>query len=183
MTRYADQAWPPSYLVARTSRPLTHDETGVLLSLLERSYSSPEIVEANDLEVAITAIAPALTSNFNLSVMIKRLVAMRPDLSYSHLTILLCAMLSDRVGVAVQWAYTIMDFDRANGRPMTLSDWCKQFPMGPPTLAEQQTLWDDQKLSGRDREALGSDNKLDGREAWSKRHETLRSRGRSFPTP
>lgn len=160
---------PPSYLDASKTRPLTKDETGAFLSIMMNGDDT--IVPVADIESAFNAIYdPAVSGSFNVQVMIKRLAAMRPDLSFSPKVVLLCAMLSDRVGVVVQWAYTLVDYERRHGKPMSFDDWVLCFPMGIPTSDEQRRIWDAQKRSA---DGNFSDNQLDGREPWAAAHVTL----------
>lgn len=161
---------PPSYLDAEKHRPLTKEESRSFIPL---TMIRDEIVPAAELDAKVRGIfGDELADSFFVQVMIKRLVAMRPDLSYSPYALVWCAVLSDRVGVAVQWTYTMVDFNRRKGHPMTIKSWVDSFPWGPPPEPEQHRIWDLQKKP-RSEGDYDTDNMLDDREAWAEKHTTI----------
>lgn len=119
---------------------------------------------------AVELFGTELCNSFIFAVMMKRLAVMRPDLSYSPLVVLLSAILSDRVGIGIQWCYTIVDFNRRFGFPLSITEFAERFGKGLPTEDERHRLWLAQK---RDRDKFSSDNQLDGREAWAAAHAVI----------
>jgi hypothetical protein len=154
---------PQSYLDATDFEPNPMPEVVSAFSSVERN--NPLVVAAENLNDEIRKLDPGTADHFFVEAMTKRLAVMRPDLNFSAHTLILLASLSDRIGVAIFWAYTMMDFQRRYGRPMMVADWCKVFSQGVPTEPEMRRLWEAQKvLNG------ASDNRIDSREAWSQEY-------------
>jgi hypothetical protein len=131
---------PQSLLAALDHRPLTCDEAKVLTVLASEAMAEEVPVPAQELGEEISKIFDSkVASSFFMQVLIKRLE--RTPYTYSPLTVVFCGLLADRVGEAVQWAYTIFMWGRRNGRPMMLKDWCHAFPAGPPTEEESHRIW------------------------------------------
>jgi hypothetical protein len=131
--------------------------------LAKLSSMREEIVPAAGLIAAIReTFDNELADSFFVSVMCKRLAAMRPDLTFSPFTLIWCALNSDRVGVAVSWAYTMVDYQRRYGHPLTLHAWRRHFKYGTPTSEEQRRIWYAQKKQKDGKEY----NAVDAMEAW-----------------
>lgn len=159
-----DKPFLPSYLDTVEREPLENG-TRYLTALKQLPDAT---IPATKLEDFVNdALDPALVNHFFFQVLLKRLVQMRPDLNFSPLVMLMCVAASDRVGMAVCWGYTMVDFQRRYGRPMRLADWDEEFGQkGVPTENELIRIWDAQKQFGREGRGL-SDNQIDDREAWA----------------
>lgn len=67
-------------------------------------------------------------------------------------------------GDIVQWAYALNRLWQRQRRIVTCSDLCDAFPMGFPTKADYERLWDAQKARLHEQEG---DNMLDKAETWA----------------
>lgn len=101
---------------------------------------------------------------FEMQVLVGRLAL--TDQSYDPRTVVMCLMLTDRVGVAVQWAYYLYEETRLRGRPLRAADLAEDFPMGFPTSEGYSTAWDGQKGYLQDPKIPNVDNLLDVSETW-----------------
>jgi hypothetical protein len=152
---------PQSYLDAKELGGNPHQV--VISAFASADQDNPMLVQSTKLDETIRAIDPEVADNFQVAVMTSRLAAMRPDLKFSVHLVVMLASISDRVGVVVCWAYTLVDFHRRHNRPMRVADWCEVFEDGLPTESEMHRLWDQQKVV---RERGGSDNLIDDRDVW-----------------
>ncbi len=139
----------PSALIRRLDR----DETIAFMMLLKKPdlIGSAEFIAAN--------VDEDIRGEFFFGVMIKRLAAYT-DAQYSLNTILYTAALSENVGAAVMWAYTIAEETRRNGL-FDMQAFARAFPNGVPSSEGYHTYWVKQKGHNGVR-----DNWLDSKEAW-----------------
>jgi hypothetical protein len=108
--------------------------------------------------------SPEVANSFNVMVMSKRLGEMSPSVHYSPFVLLFFATSADRVGVAVMWSYTMLDYFRRTGNILTLDllhDW---FKGRLPTEDSMHRLWDEQKVATIHQSM--SDNQIDNPMEW-----------------
>ena len=100
---------------------------------------------------------------FHVQVMTKRLALTPPFARYSAFTLLFLATSADRVGVAVMWSYTMLDYYRRHREVMTLEALKATFNGQLPTEDVMHRIWEEQKQPASENP---SDNQIDNREVW-----------------
>lgn len=155
--------------MSKDVRELTGEEARVFLSLIafEQTNSNEAEVPASDLEAIMEKHFAGLAKTFFGQVMIKRLTAGPQEARYSPFALTFLLTLTDRVGIAVFWAYTAFDYFRKNGSALTMARLADCYPVGFPTEQAIHDLWDEQKVGRGERQAGFSDNKIDSAEAWT----------------
>lgn len=152
-------------LVRPMSRKETEDFASILMMQRQpESRAAFAICKGKDLPQT-----PAFANEFSgvLAILAKRLEILTPEFEYDPLTVLFLAMLCDRPGKCVMWAFTLAKATKEMGvtiTPDVLAQDC--IPWGVPTEARQHQLWDDQKNLKTD-DGLEHDNYIDTQEAWA----------------
>jgi hypothetical protein len=90
-----------------------------------------------------------------------RLAQHAPDMQFDLNVILMTLLLSDRVGVVVMWAYTLVMETRKGGL-INMGRLASLFPVGFPTEDGYHDFWEGQKT----REGVHGDNMLDHPGFW-----------------
>lgn len=141
--------------------PMSKEETKAMISLLMTGDSEP--VSGAKLLATLREHYPEAAEIFEVKVMVSRLES--TDQLYRPECVMMCVVLTDRVGDAVQWAYYLYEETRLRG-PLTLHDMVNDFPMGFPTRDGYQAAWDAQKGYLQDPPIPKIDNLLDQAETW-----------------
>jgi hypothetical protein len=154
-------------------RTLTEEETETFTALRETENNI--VVAGIDLKtIGVPApyldriigdmYSPEVANSFHVAVMCKRLNALSPSVHFSPFVLLFLATSSDRVGVAVMWTYTMLDYFRRTGNILTLDLLQEWFKGQLPTEDAMHRLWDEQKIATTDRNM--SDNQIDNPVEW-----------------
>lgn len=141
-------------------RPMTEDESRLLLTLICAARNSKALEEMEKQLRETRCMSYLILTN--------RLEAFKngfsPTLDIDVGVKIFCALLCDRPGKVVMWAYTLNELFVKQGRKVTMEDWINEFPMGVPTEEEYSAMWELQKIKKPTR--LGGDNMIDDFSNW-----------------
>ena len=145
-------------------RPMTQDETKMLMSVIMASVQKGDTVGLDDDDDFWTIGGdenPITGLIFNI--VFTRLQAAKIKATEAvYMAIMVWETRS--VGDLVLWAYTILQIARKNkSNVVNLTDLINEFPMGIPTLAGKERIWRAQKRFQDD----GSYNYYDTDDAWT----------------
>lgn len=126
-------------------RPMTDSESRLFLTLM---FQQDVVGTPEELRAGLVEKFGKDAEIFQLSVMLQRLEYARPIQSYSLHSILFVCDISDRVGVVVQWAYTLFEETRKAGQVVDMKLLADLFPNGFPTSSGYEEVWDEQKIGG-----------------------------------
>lgn len=129
---------------------MTDDESKLLLNLLMLERADAVQGAAQPLRGdALIEAGEGLAPGFNAAnIIARRWGVMRPDMDFSPVVALLCGAVSDSPGVAVMWAWSVVDWQNRTGEVMTVGKWCDAAPWGVPTESYLDRAWDAQKREG-----------------------------------
>ena len=139
-------------------RPMTDDESRLLLTLICAARNGKDLPE----------MEKQLRDSRCMSYLIltSRLEAFKkgfsPTLDIDVAVQIFCALLCDRPGKVVMWAYTLNEMFVKQGRKVTMEDWINEFPMGVPTEDEYSAMWELQKV----KPPAKGDNMIDDFSNW-----------------
>lgn len=143
-------------LVDVDSRPMTEDETGMLVQCM--MMENQNFTKGQDKE-----IDTGLESSMGYKIFDKRLevAGIEVTLPLAMFLVSLC----DSPGNVVMWAYTVNVIRVARNieGPVTVSDFAEAFPMGIPTDEGLQKAWEEQKVN----DGSMTGNLVDNFENWA----------------
>ena len=90
-----------------------------------------------------------------------------PTLDIGILPQVFCALMCDRPGTVVMWAYTLNEIFVKSGQPVTMAALANAFPWGFPTEDEMHKAWEAQKVERPKDVPFAPDNGVDYFENWS----------------
>jgi hypothetical protein len=144
-------------------RPMTEDETKMLMSVILVSVKKGDTVGVDDDDDFWTIGGDKNTvTGLIFNIVFTRLQAAKVKATESvYMAIMVWETHS--VGDLVLWAYTILQIARKNkSNVVNLTDLIEEFPMGIPTKAGKDRIWRSQK-----REDCPNHNYYDTAEAWA----------------
>jgi hypothetical protein len=148
-------------------RPLTDEEGKGFVNLGFAERRDPgRLIPAAELRQYLGAtFGVGLSDSFIVQLIVSRLEQGPPEYTYSPYAVALTAILTDRPGVAVMWAYTLFDESR-KGTPLTIERFAQDlFAWGVPTDKGYHDIWDAQKgFNQTPRQPF--DNWLDKADVW-----------------
>lgn len=150
-------------LLGCKGKPMTEDESRTFLTLMmmemniETGKTKPELLAQMDKD---------LEGCLGYQILKSRLALFKekfsPTMQVEVLPQILCALMCDRPGNAVMWAYTLNEIFIKTRKPVTLKSVTDFFPWGFPTQEEYSKCWDAQKA-----ENMPMGNMVDDFKNWS----------------
>lgn len=147
-------------------RPMDRDETEALVMLTFAQHKRPPRAARGD------QLAQTMAEHFGkpfgelpdlLRVMVKRVEVFAPTTQFDCDMMAWACFLTDRVGVAVLWAYSLAKQTlKHNGVAISVEVWCRRYGDGVPTKEFYDTLWQAQKGQEKD----DPDNWIDQASVW-----------------